>query len=63
MNLAVKQLKQCWRSSVMLSVNWAEVVQKSLAAGVVVDGMREDLEALGLRITPSPKIIKLGKLF
>ncbi len=35
--------------SVMSSVNWAEVVQKSVAAGVVVDGMREDLEALGKR--------------
>ncbi|WGV25877.1 type II toxin-antitoxin system VapC family toxin [Halotia branconii] len=38
--------------SVMSSVNWAEVVQKSVAAGVVVDGMREDLEALGLTIAP-----------
>ena len=38
--------------SVMSSVNWAEVVQKSVAAGVVIDGMREDLEALGLTITP-----------
>lgn len=38
--------------SVMSSVNWAEVVQKSVAAGVVVDGMQEDLEALGLTIAP-----------
>ncbi|GAA6616607.1 type II toxin-antitoxin system VapC family toxin [Scytonema sp. NUACC26] len=38
--------------SVMSSVNWAEVVQKSVAAGVVVNGMREDLEALGLTIAP-----------
>ncbi|MBV9389487.1 MAG: type II toxin-antitoxin system VapC family toxin [Chroococcidiopsidaceae cyanobacterium CP_BM_ER_R8_30] len=37
---------------VMSSVNWAEVVQKSVAAGVNVDGMREDLEALGLEIAP-----------
>lgn len=36
--------------AVMSSVNWAEVVQKSVAAGVVVEGMREDLEALGLEI-------------
>jgi PIN domain nuclease of toxin-antitoxin system len=36
--------------AVMSSVNWAEVVQKSVAAGVNVDGMREDLEALGLEI-------------
>jgi len=36
--------------SVMSSVNWAEVIQKSIAAGVVVDGMLDDLEALGLAI-------------
>jgi len=36
--------------AVMSSVNWAEVVQKSVAADVVVEGMREDLEALGLGI-------------
>lgn len=33
------------------SVNWAEVVQKSLAAGAVVDGMRDDVEALGVAVT------------
>jgi len=38
--------------AVISSVNWAEVVQKSIAAGVNVDGLREDLEALGLRILP-----------
>lgn len=38
--------------AVMSSVNWAEVVQKSVAAGVVVEGMREDLEVLGLEIAP-----------
>ncbi len=36
--------------SVMSSVNWAEVVQKSIAAGVNVDGMFDDLQALGLRV-------------
>ena len=34
------------------SVNWAEVVQKSLSAGVDVEGMREDLQALGVRVEP-----------
>ena len=34
----------------MASVNWAEVVQTSLAAGVDVEGMQEDLQALGLRL-------------
>ncbi|MGH8471033.1 MAG: PIN domain-containing protein, partial [Gammaproteobacteria bacterium] len=33
-------------------VNWAEVVQKSIASGVDVDGMREDLEGLGLTVLP-----------
>jgi ribonuclease VapC len=33
-------------------VNWAEVVQKSLSAGVDVDGMQEDLQALGMRVEP-----------
>jgi ribonuclease VapC len=36
----------------MTSVNWAEVVQKSLSAGVDVEGMREDLQALGMQVEP-----------
>lgn len=36
----------------MASVNWAEVVQKSLSTGVIVDGMLEDLQTLGMRIEP-----------
>ena len=36
----------------MASVNWAEVVQKSLSAGVDVEGMRDDLQALGVRVEP-----------
>lgn len=38
--------------SVMSSVNWAEVVQKSIAAGVEVDGMLDDLQSLGLVVEP-----------
>ena len=37
---------------VMSSVNWSEVVQRSLAFGVPMEGFREDLEALGLTILP-----------
>lgn len=37
-------------TSCISSVNWCEVVQKSVSAGVETDGMREDLEAVGLRI-------------
>jgi PIN domain nuclease of toxin-antitoxin system len=36
----------------MTSVSWAEVVQKSLSAGVEVQGMREELQALGLQVEP-----------
>jgi ribonuclease VapC len=36
----------------MASVNWAEVVQKALSAGVDVTGMRDDLQALGVRVEP-----------
>lgn len=38
--------------SVISSVNWAEVVQKAIAVGVLVDGMRDDLDALGMKIEP-----------
>ncbi|MFP4101751.1 type II toxin-antitoxin system VapC family toxin [Coleofasciculus sp.] len=38
--------------SVISSVNWAEVVQKAIAAGVEVDGMVDDLQALGLTVEP-----------
>ncbi len=34
------------------SVNWSEVVQKSLARKVNIDGMREEFMALGLSIEP-----------
>ncbi len=38
--------------SLMSSVDWAEVVQKSIAAGVDVEGIRADLQSLGLMIEP-----------
>ncbi|MGH8480775.1 MAG: type II toxin-antitoxin system VapC family toxin [Gammaproteobacteria bacterium] len=38
--------------SAISSVNWAEVVQKSIAGGVDVDGLRKDVEDLGLSILP-----------
>lgn len=38
--------------AVISSVNWTEVLQKSLASGVEVEGMREELEALGLQVSP-----------
>jgi len=36
----------------MASVNWAEVVQKSLSTGVDVEGIQDDLQALGMRVEP-----------
>lgn len=38
--------------SVISTVNWSEVVQKSMARGVWDDGVRDDLQALGLVIRP-----------
>jgi len=38
--------------SVMGSVNWSEVIQKSLARGVDVTNLCNDLQALGLMILP-----------
>lgn len=46
------QVEAALPDAVISSVNWAEVVQKSIAANVNINGMREDLEALGLRIIP-----------
>ena len=34
--------------AVMSTVNWAEVLQRLVLAGLPIDGYREDLEALGL---------------
>lgn len=38
--------------SAISSVNWAEVIQRSIARGANPQGMREDLEALGLALVP-----------
>ena len=40
------------QTAAMSTVNWSEVVQKALDREVEVRGLREDLEALGLRILP-----------
>lgn len=40
------------REAAISSVNLAEVLQKSLAREVDIRGLREDLESLGLRVTP-----------
>lgn len=38
--------------SVISSVNWAEVIQKSIAVDIVVDGMLDDLQVLGMTVAP-----------
>lgn len=38
--------------SAISSVNWAEVIQKAIAVGVIVEGMLDDLQALGLVVEP-----------
>jgi ribonuclease VapC len=39
-------------NAVMSAANWSEFVQKCLQKGVDTQGMREELEASGLRIVP-----------
>ena len=39
-------------AATITSVNWAEVLQKSLSVGVDVKGLRQDLQALGLVVEP-----------
>ena len=39
-------------TAVISTVNWSEVVQKALDRKVEVQGLRQDLEALGLKILP-----------
>lgn len=38
--------------SAISAVNWSEVIQKSLASGVEIEGMRDELHALGLTVVP-----------
>lgn len=38
--------------AVISSVNWAEVLQRSIARGVHIERMQADVEALGLQILP-----------
>jgi len=39
-------------SSAISSVNWSEVIQKALEKKTQVEGLREELESLGLEIIP-----------
>ena len=46
------QVEAILPEAVISSVNWAEVVQKLIRASVDINGMRDDLEALGLKVFP-----------
>ncbi len=46
------QVVKALPEAVICSVNWAEVIQKTISAGVSISGMREELEAIGLEILP-----------
>lgn len=45
-----QHVESALRESGISSVNWSEVIQKALARGADIVGLRSDLEALGLRI-------------
>ena len=47
-----ESVRPLFPAAVMSSVNWAEIVQKCVARGVDVDGLRSDLGSLGLRVWP-----------
>jgi ribonuclease VapC len=47
-----KRVEGVLPESAISAVNLAEVIQKAVAREVKVDGLREDLEALGLRVEP-----------
>lgn len=45
-------VKTLLEDAVVSSVNWSEVAQKSLDRGVKLDGLRGDLETLGMIVAP-----------
>lgn len=51
---AVQELLE---TAAISSVNWSEVAQKSLEKQAEIDGLRHDLEALGLEILPFTAVL------
>ena len=45
-------IQKLLESAAVSSVNWSEVVQKALERKAEVEGLRQEFEALGLRIVP-----------
>ena len=48
------KVDQVISNSLISTVNWSEVLQKSLSRGIGIEGLREDVEALGLIIEGFP---------
>ena len=47
-----EEVESALAGGVMSAVNWSEVVQKARAHSVSVEGLREEVEALGVVIEP-----------
>lgn len=47
-----EKIEAALQDAMICSVNWAEVVQKSIARGTEVGGLREEVEMIGLTILP-----------
>ena len=45
-------VQELLETAVISSVNWSEVLQKTLDRGIEIEGLQSDLEALGLEILP-----------
>lgn len=50
-------VQELLETAAISSVNWSEVMQKSLERQMDVEGLRHDLEALGLEILPFTAIL------
>jgi len=45
-------VEQHLSQSLISSVNWSETLQKTIANGIQIDKLQEELETLGLKIVP-----------
>ncbi len=50
-------VQELLETAAISSVNWSEVIQKSLERQMDVEGLRHDLEALGLAILPFTAVL------
>lgn len=50
-------VQELLETAAISSVNWSEVIQKALDRQMEIDGLRHDLEALGLQILPFTAVL------